>query len=53
MDADTYIIFAKKKGYRKNQQKVKLGEGESTEIEIEMKKTSKRIKGLLLEEDVQ
>ena len=53
LETDTYIIFAKKKGYRKNQQKVKLGEGESTEIEIEMKKTSKRIKGLLLEEDVQ
>ena len=53
LDADTYVIFAKKKGYRKNQQKVKLGEGESTEIEIEMKKTSKRIKGLLLEEEVQ
>lgn len=46
MEADTYVIIAKKKGYRKNQQKVKLEEGESKEIEIVMKKTSKRIKGL-------
>jgi hypothetical protein len=43
LDADTYVIFAKKKGYKKTQQKVALEEGESTEIEIEMKKTSKRV----------
>lgn len=50
LDADTYVIFAKKKGYKKTQQKVVLEEGESTEIEIVMRKTSKRIKELLLEE---
>ena len=45
LDANTYVIFAKKKGYKKTQQKVKLGDGESQEIEIEieMRKTSKRI----------
>jgi len=43
LDADTYLIIAKKKGYRKNQQKVKLEDGASEEIEIVMKKTSKRI----------
>ena len=53
LDADTYVIIAKKKGYRKNQQKVTLGEGESEEIEIVMRKTSKRIKEELLEEEVQ
>ena len=49
----TYVIVAKKKKYRNAQQKVTLEEGESKEIEIVMKKTSKRIKGLLLEEDIQ
>ena len=44
LDADTYVIFAKKKGYKKTQHKVVLEEGESTEIEIEMRKTTKRIK---------
>ena len=53
LEADTYVIIAKKKKYRNAQQKVKLEEGESTEIEIVMKKTSKRIKELFLEEDVQ
>ena len=53
LEADTYVIIAKKKKYRNTQQKVKLEEGASEEIEIVMKKTSKRIKGLLLEEDVQ
>jgi hypothetical protein len=52
LDADTYVIIAKKKGFRKNQQKVTLEEGESEEIEIVMRKSSKRIKELLLEEDV-
>jgi len=47
------VILAKKKGYKKTKQIVKLGDAESTEIEIEMRKTSKRIKGLIQEEDVQ
>jgi len=53
LDADTYVILAKKRGYKKAKVTVKLAEEESKEIEIEMTKTSKRIKGLLLEEDVQ
>jgi len=53
LGADTYVILAKKKGYKKTKQIVKLGDAESTEIEIEMRKTSKRIKGLIQEEDVQ
>lgn len=34
LDADTYVIFAKKKGYKKTQQKVALGDGESTESRL-------------------
>ena len=41
--ADTYIILAKKRGYKKGKKTVTLEEGEETEIEIEMKKTSRRI----------
>ena len=47
LEADTYVIFAKKKRYRNTQRKVKLGDSESEEIEIVMKRTSKRIKGLI------
>ncbi|MBI2471289.1 MAG: carboxypeptidase regulatory-like domain-containing protein [Planctomycetes bacterium] len=43
LDADTYVIFAKKKGYKKTQQKVTLGDGESQEIEIVMRRSSKRV----------
>lgn len=43
LDGDTYIIVAKIKGYKRASQTVKLDDGEETEIEIEMKKTSKRI----------
>jgi len=53
LDADTYVIVAKKRGYRKTQQKVTLDEGESMEIEIVMKKTSKRVKELFLKQSVQ
>ena len=48
---DTYVLTAKKKRYRNNKQKVTLGDGESKEIEIEMRKTTKKIKGLFLMED--
>ncbi|HHT9146215.1 MAG: carboxypeptidase-like regulatory domain-containing protein [Candidatus Brocadiaceae bacterium] len=41
LEADTYIISAKNKGYRNTQQKVKLKEGESKEMEIVMKKKGK------------
>mgnify|MGYP001564760783 FL=1 len=37
------MIFAKKMRYKKAKATVKLEEEESKEIEIEMKKTSKRI----------
>ena len=47
------MIFANKKRYKKMKVTVKLEEGENKDIEIEMKRTSKRIKGLMLEEDVQ
>ncbi|MBI2472382.1 MAG: carboxypeptidase regulatory-like domain-containing protein [Planctomycetes bacterium] len=43
LDADTYIIVARKKGYKRAKQTISLGDGESQEIEIELKKTSKRI----------
>ena len=43
LEADTYIIIAKKKGYKRAKQTLKLDDGEETEIEVEMKKTSKRI----------
>ena len=46
LDADTYMIIAKKRGYKKARQKVVLEEGVSTEIEIMMKKTGKRVKVL-------
>ena len=47
LDADTYVTFARKKGYKRTQQKVVLEEGESTEIEIEMKRTSKRVREMM------
>ena len=43
LGADTYVILAKKRGYKKTKQIVKLGDAESQEIEIEMRKTSKRV----------
>ena len=49
LGADKYILTAQKKRYRKSKQTITLEEGESREIEIELRKTSKRIKGLLLE----
>ena len=51
LGADKYILTVQKKRYRKAKQTITLEEGESREIEIEMRKTSKRIKGLLTEED--
>jgi len=53
LGADRYLLTVQKKRYRKSKKTITLEEGESREIEIEMRKTSKRIKGLLLEEDVQ
>jgi alpha-tubulin suppressor-like RCC1 family protein len=51
LDADTYVILAKKRGYKKSKKTVKLEEGESEEIEIEMRKTSKR--GLIMPVNLQ
>lgn len=44
LDADTYIIIARKKGFKRVKSTVTLGEGETQEIEIVLKKTSKKIK---------
>lgn len=43
LEADTYVLVAKKKGYKRKNKTVSLGEGESVEEEITLKKTSKRI----------
>jgi len=43
LEADTYVLVAKKRGYKRAKQTITLEEGEETEIEIEMKRTSKRI----------
>ena len=42
LEADTYVIFAKKKAYKRSKQTVKLGEHEDKEIEIVMKKIRKK-----------
>ncbi len=41
LEAGDYTIVTYKKGYKKSKKVVKLGEGESLEITIEMKKTAK------------
>ena len=46
LGADTYAIVARKKGYKKFMETVNLEEDASMEIEIVMKKTIKRAKGL-------
>ncbi len=43
LGADTYLLFAKKTRFKKTKVTVRLKEGEDKEVEIEMKKTSKRI----------
>ena len=43
LEEDTYVLVAKKKGYKRKNTTVSVGEGESIEVEITMKKTSKRI----------
>ena len=43
LGADRYILTTQKKRYRKAKQTITLEEGESREIEIEMRKTSKRM----------
>lgn len=44
LKANTYVITAKKKGYKKAKQKIKLAEGEEeTDIKIELKKIKKKV----------
>lgn len=43
LEADTYVISAQKKRYRNAKKTVSLEEGEEKEIEIEMRKSSKRV----------
>src|SRR3990172_5883297 len=43
LEANTYVITAKKKRFRNAKKTVKLEEGEEREIEIEMKKSTKRV----------
>ena len=43
LGADRYILTVQKKRYRKSKKTITLEEGESREIEIEMRKTSKRM----------
>ncbi len=46
LDADTYVIIAKKKRYKQAKTQATLEEGESVEVELEMRKTTKRVKGM-------
>ena len=39
LEKDTYVIIAKKRGYKRNKLKVKLEEGQQEELEIVLKKT--------------
>jgi len=43
LEAGTYVLIARKKGYNRKNTTVKLGEGESEEVAITLKKTGKRI----------
>ena len=43
LEADTYVITAQKKRYRNAKRSVSLEEGDEKEIEIEMRKSSKRV----------
>ncbi|HHT9137595.1 MAG TPA: MSCRAMM family protein [Candidatus Wunengus sp. YC60] len=44
LEADTYILIAKKKGYKRAKQTISLGEREAKEVEINLKRTSKKAK---------
>ncbi len=43
LSADTYVITAKKNRYKTVKKSVTIGDGESKEVEIEMRKTTKRV----------
>ena len=49
LEADTYIIFSQKKDYKKRKTTVKLEEGAYEDIEITLRKTSRR--GILVTEE--
>lgn len=42
LEADTYVIIARKKGYKRAKQTASIGEGEEVDIEITMKKTVRK-----------
>lgn len=46
LEADTYIMIAKKKGYKRLSKTVILGEGEEKEIQIKMKKEKKTVSSI-------
>ena len=43
LEADTYILITKKKGYKRAKQTIRLEEGEAKEVDINLKRTSKGI----------
>lgn len=49
LGADTYLLFAKKKRFKKAKVTVRLKEREDKEIEIEMRRTTKRLKEVFIE----
>lgn len=44
LEADTYILIARKNGYKRAKQTIRLGEEESKEVKIILKRTSRKIK---------
>lgn len=46
LDADAYVISARKKGYKNAKKTITLEEGETEEVKIKMRKASKRIKDM-------
>ena len=46
LSADTYVIFAKRKGYKNAKKTLTLEEGETEAVEIKMRKASKRVKDM-------
>lgn len=44
LEADTYILIARKNGYKRAKQTIKLGDGEAKEVEITLKRAVRNIK---------
>ena len=49
LGADTYLLFAKKTRFKKTKVTVRLKEGEYKEVEIEIRRTTKRLKDVFIE----